>query len=344
VRRSQTILGLNRRPAALCLVALLVCSATPAPANDSTADLPVGGLTFTRRAEISVESVELTISPDQVSVRYVFLNQGQTPTTAIISFQLPEIDLSEADNYAIPADDPANFVAFETKVDGKTVSFKTDQRAFLGDKDVSASIRSARLPLLLIGAQQHRFAELPKKARDRLAGEGLLIPAGTNAKGEPLHTGGWTVKTSATRQQTFAPGEPVPVELRYRPSVGMSFDTVLRKGLRDNAAIGQEVKRHRAAYCVADDLLRGLDRIAGNAEENTAGVRERRISFALTTGANWLGPIKDFRLVVDKGRPDRLVSFCLDNVTKISPTAFEVRMKDFTPQRDLKILLIGKAD
>jgi len=343
----QTILvpmSWSRRLAALRLVALLFCSATPALANDSTADLTVGGLTFTSRAEISVESVELTITPDLVSVRYVFLNQGQTPTTATISFQLPEIDLSEADNYAIPADDPANFVAFQTKVDGKTVSFKTDQRAFLGDKDVSASIRSARLPLLLIGAQQNRFAELPKKARDRLAGEGLLIPAGTNVNGEQLYSGGWTVKTSATRQQTFAPGQPVPVELAYRPSVGMSFDTVLRKGLRDNTALAQEVKRYRAAYCVADDLLRGIDRIAGNAEENTAGVRERRISYALTTGANWLGPVKDFRLVVDKGRPDRLVSFCLDNVTKISPTAFEVKMKDFTPERDLKILLIGKAD
>jgi len=48
--------------------------------------------------------------------------------------------------------------------------------------------------------------------------------------------------------------------------------------------------------------------------------------------------------VIDKGKTDRLVSFCLDSVKKISPTAFEVRMKDFTPDRDLKILLIGKAD
>jgi hypothetical protein len=31
-------------------------------------------------------------------------------------------------------------------------------------------------------------------------------------------------------------------------------------------------------------------------------------------------------------------------VKKITPTTFEVRMKDFTPERDLKILLIGKAD
>jgi hypothetical protein len=90
--------------------------------------------------------------------------------------------------------------------------------------------------------------------------------------------------------------------------------------------------------------LRGIDKIAGETEENTAQLRERRINYVLKTGANWLGPAKDFKIVIDKGKPDRLVSFCLDNVKKISPTAFEVRMKDFTPDRDLKILLIGKAD
>jgi hypothetical protein len=29
------------------------------------------------------------------------------------------------------------------------------------------------------------------------------------------------------------------------------------------------------------------------------------------------------------------VAFCADNVKKISPTSFEVRAKDFTPDRDL---------
>jgi hypothetical protein len=334
----------SRRRKALCVVALLACNVTPAPANDSTAELAIGGLVLPRDAGISVESQELTIAPDQVSIRYMFLNQGSAPATVAIAFNLPDIDLSEADNYAIPSDNPANFVAFETKVDGKAVTFKLSQRAFLGAKDVSASIKNAGLPLLLIGAQQNRIAELPKEARNRLAGEGLLIPAGTDMKGRQLHSASWTVKTSATRRQTFPAGQPVLVEHRYRASVGMSHDTVLRKGLRDNAAMGPEVKRYRAAYCVGEDLLRGIDRIAGDAEANTAGVRERRITFAFATGANVPAPVKDFRLVVDKGRPEHLVSFCLDNVKKITPTAFEVKMKDFTPERGLKILLIGKSD
>ncbi len=334
----------GRRRKALCIVALLACNVTPAPANDSTAELAIGGLVLPRDAGISIESQELTIAPDQVTIRYVFLNPGSAPATVTVALQLPDIDLSEADNYSIPSDDPANFVAFETKVDGKAVTFKLNQRAVLGEKDVSASIKSAGLPLLLIGAQQNRIAELPKEARNRLAGEGLLIPAGTDMKGRQLHSASWTVKTSATRRQTFPAGQPVLVEHRYRASVGMSHDTVLRKGLRDNAAMGPEVKRYRAAYCVGDDLLRGIDRIAGDAEANTASVRERRISYAFATGANAPAPVKDFRLVVDKGRPEHLVSFCLDNVKKITPTAFEVKMKDFTPERGLKILLIGKSD
>ena len=105
-----------------------------------------------------------------------------------------------------------------------------------------------------------------------------------------------------------------------------------------------ELKRYRAEYCVQDDLLRGIDRIAGSAEGNVQKLRERRITYVLKTGANWAGPIKDFKIVIDKGSPDRLISFCLDNVKKISSTAFQVRKKDFTPERDLKILLIGKAD
>jgi hypothetical protein len=325
-------------------LATALVAAAPALANDSTAELPVGGLVFTQNAAISIESEELTIAPDQVSIRYVLLNQGQQPESLTVTFQLPPIDLSEADNFAITSDDPANFLAFQTKVDGKAVTLKINQRAFLGEKDVSAPVRRAGLPLLLIGAQQARIAQMPKEARDRLIDEGLLIPAGTDAIGQQFYGASWTVKTTATRQQTFPPGKPVTVEHRYRTSVGLSFDTVLRKGLRDNAALEKEVKRYRTTYCVPDELLRGIDRIAGSAEENTAQLRERRISHVLAPGANALGPVKDFRIVIDKGRPERLVSFCLDNVKKISPTTFEVRTKDFTPERDLKILLIGTQD
>jgi uncharacterized protein DUF4424 len=74
---------------------------------------------------------------------------------------------------------------------------------------------------------------------------------------------------------------------------------------------------------------------------NVANIREWRIAYDLAAGAP-SGPIKDFHLVVDKGKPDRVVSFCLDNLKRISSTAFEMRAADFAPNGTLKILLVGR--
>jgi hypothetical protein len=142
-----------------------------------------------------------------------------------------------------------------------------------------------------------RIKDLPAPTKDRLVEQGLLVPAGTDDQGSPRFDAGWTVKTSIIRQQTFPPGQPVTVEHRYRTSVGISFDSVLRKAVREQETMAAQVKRYR--------------------------------------------PIKNFRLVVDKGRADRLVSFCGENVKRLTPTTFEMVAKDFVPQRDLKILLIG---
>ena len=314
----------------------------PSCANDSSAELSVGGLVFARNADVSLESQELTITPESVTVLYRFLNQSQKPVTLRIAFPLPDIDLAEADNYAFPTNDPVNFVGFETKVDGKPIKLNIVQRAVLGAKDVGATLRGLGVPLLPLGAQQIKLTELPQPARDKLIEEGLLTQAGTNDQGRPLYEATWTVKTSAVRQQTFAPNRLVTVEHRYRPSVGLSQDTVLRKGLRQNKGMESEVERYRNEYCIQPAFLTALDKLGGAAEPNTGKVQERRIAYRLKTGANWAGPIKDFRLVVDRQKTERLVSFCAPNMKPISPTAIEASAKDFTPDKDLKILIVGR--
>ncbi len=331
----------SRLRISVALVLASLCGA-PAIANDSAAELSVGGLVFTHTTDVSLESEELTITPDLVVVRYEFLNNTPKPVTLTVGFPLPAIDLSDGDNYAIPVNDASNFLAFETKVDGKPIKFTIHQTAHLGDKDISAALRKAGVPLLPIGPQQARLTELPKPVRDDLINQGLLLPNGTNDRGEQLYTGGWTVKTAAVRQQTFPPQARVAVEHRYRTSLGVSFDTILRKGLRQNSGVAAEVQRYRNDYCITDAFLAGLDKMSGSKEANTTKVEERRISYVLKTGANWAGPIKDFRMVVDKEKPDRLVSFCADNIKPISKSAFEVRAKDFVPTKDLKILIVGR--
>jgi hypothetical protein len=330
---------------ALLLAGAAICGdagASACWANDSSAELSIGGLVFTKNSDVSIQSEDLTITPDNVTVRYVFLNESPNPVTLTVAFPLPDIDLADGANVAFPVGNPVNFVGFSTKVDGKAINFTVNQRAFLNNKDVTATLRSMGIPLLPIGPAQLKITELSQQIRDRAVNEGLVLQSGNNDKGEPLYEPTWVLKTSVVRQQTFPPGKPVTVEHRYRTSVGLSFDSVLRQGLRQSKALDSEVQRYKANYCIPDDFLKSLDRLAGADEANKGKILERRISYVLKTGANWAGPIKDFHLVVDKGQPDRLVSFCGDGVKKISPTAFEVRAKDFTPTQNLNIILLGR--
>lgn len=340
---NMTKLTLREVILAVAAVTCLAGLSSPVRANDSAAELSLGGLVFTKSADIAMESELLTITPEFVTVKYQFRNQGAAPLTLTVAFPLPDIDLAEAENYAFPVGDPNNFVGFETKIDGKAVPLTINQRATLGDKDITTPLRAANVPLLPIGAGQKRLTELPPATRKQFIDEGWLAPAGSDERGRPLHEAAWTVKMSAVRQQTFPPGKPVLVEHRYRTSLGMSFDTVLRKGLRQNKAMDKEVDRYRKQYCITDAFLADLDKMSSSVvDANTAKLREWRISYVLKTGANWAGPIKSFKLVVDKGNAGRLVSFCAPNIKTLSPTQTEATATDFTPDKDLRILLVGR--
>ena len=290
-----------------------------------------------------VECENLRISPKLVSVRYQFLNQTAQPVTLTVAFSLPDIDLSEGETFAIPDMDPVNFMGFKTKVDGKPINFSIHQNAFLGAKNISHMLQDAGVALSPIGSAQTRLSDLPQSSKDQLIQQGLLLKNGTHDQERQLYEGAWTVKTAAIRQQTFAPNRMVVVEHRYHPSVGMSFDTVLRKGLRQNKAMAAEVARYRKDYCIGDDFLAMLDKLAGEGEANAAKLQERRINYSLKTGANWVGPIKEFN-TIDKEKVDRLISFCANEVSRVSPTVVEFAAKDFTPDKDLKILIVGRFD
>lgn len=315
---------------------------TTARANDSAAELSIGGLTFKKNNSVSIESEELKITLETVTVRYQFLNQSPNSVTLTVAFPLPDIDLSDGASYAIPQADSVNFVKFETKVDGKPIDFTIHQRAMLGDKDVTAQLKDLGIPPLPLDTLPALIKPLPDATRKQMLDQGLLVQAGSNDRGQPLYDAGWRVSTSAVREQTFPPNRVVLVEHRYRTSLGISFDSIMRKAMRQKTGLAKETQRYRRDYCISDGFLADLDKIAGDTQNNTSKIEERRISYVLKTGANWATPIKQFRLLVDTGRAGRLASFCAPNIAKRSPTEFEARAENFTPTSDLKILVVGQ--
>ena len=97
------------------------------------------------------------------------------------------------------------------------------------------------------------------------------------------------------------------VEHRYRPSVGETTGTEVGSTTIDP----QEAKRYATLYCVDKDFVAGARKAQkpGASGSFAAPLFERRIAYVLASGADWAGPIGDFHLTIDKGKPDSLVSF-----------------------------------
>jgi hypothetical protein len=150
----------------------------------------------------------------------------------------------------------------------------------------------------------------------------------------------WGLQTTHYWEQTFRPNVETVIEHRYQPSLGGTVQT----SLGDPAEAKESwYAEYQQKYCIDKNFYAALDR-ARRAAKSPSGApfREERIDYILKTGANWSGPIQDFRLTVDKGDADAMVSFCGEGVKKIGPTQMEMRATDYTPDGDFAVLILRK--
>ena len=229
---------------------------------------------------------------------------------------------------------------FVTRVDGRRLSLQIAEKAFLRGRDISARLTALHVPLNRFAADfDGAINRLPERERERLVADGLIRSDGTS--NQPIWAGLWSVRTTVMRRQTFPAHKTISVEHDYVPIAGGSVGGLLDPRYRSNADTGNYLAQTRRKYCIDDDWLRSFDRALARRPSNTSlPYSEIWLGYVLSTGANWKGPVGDFRLVVDKGKPDSLVSFCARNVKKISPTQFEIRRVNFMPATDLDIMIV----
>ena len=327
-------------PVALALATIGMASG-PVLANDTQAAVGIGGLVFERNDRIVMDSEDLFLSQDQVRVRYTYRNASSQPQTVTIAFPLPEVPVGGADW------DPSEVVipdwrelGMKTLVDGRPVALTRIDVARVRGRDVTARLRQLGWPVRFWEAEEFdaRLSRLSPKERKAFLAEGLVAALGGGDDGlRP----GWTVATSFVRSQTFQPGVPVTVEHSYVPSLGGSVGTMLDREWRKEAMAGPG--GYLARYCVDGDFLAGYDRKRNlpDGQPNPAlWPSEKWLSYILSTGANWRGPIGRFHLTVDKGSATSLVSLCMDGIRKTGPTRFEVTKTQFEPRRDIDVLIV----
>ncbi len=301
----------------------------PAEANDSAAALAIGGITLTKSEAIRMDSEDLFISQAAVRVKYRFTNASAQDIDTLVAFPLP-------DHIASPVTSIPDYaeLKFQTLIDGQPAKLDFVQRAIFKGRDVTDRVTRLGLPVMpLFEVFEAALKKLPKAELDALVKEGLLQNIG--APDNPDWENRWTTRTIVTRRQVFPAGKTVSVEHSYVPMPGGSVGGALNREYRSTPEFAEK----RKTYCIDNDFLRAFDaRQAKLKEPHMYG--EHWLAYVLKTGANWAGPIGDFRLVIDKGVTDNLVSFCGSGVKKIGPTQFEVRYRNFVPREDLNVMIV----
>ena len=310
------------------IVGLGALLSSPSEANDSSARLDSGGIRLVPNYSISLKREDLYISRERISIRYEFFNKTDSDVSMLVAFPVPEIDGDIEANYVLDAKDPINFLDFSILSDGRPVNPQVELKYLVNGIDFTDAILAEGIPASVFDPRYYDAVEkLPLASRQRLAAKGAL----NWHEGQDFHAPNWTMKAVLYWSQVFPAGKRVVLEHSYRPVAGGGFYNM-------DYGIPENIDR----FCMDDGFLKAAEHKAATSRYKM--LLGHDVRYILKTANSWLGPIGDFRLVLDKLDPNNLISLCADNVRKIGPTQFEIRAQNFTPTQDLDILFLEGTD
>jgi hypothetical protein len=342
-------------------VAAVLLLAGSANANDSVAELGVGGIVLVKTDAITMQREDLTLSPAEVRVRYEMRNDTGQPVTLRVAFPIPEVPhmtpggmttgRNDKGPYNIalrPPTDP-NFLRFRVWSNGQEVTPEVEIRAELADgRDIAGALREiGGLPLVL---QPGLFVEgdtpLVADTIAKLTALGAYEKLDDKAWRLP-----WTTRITFHWMQSFAPGVTV-VEHSYKPIVGARFIQPKDGGAIEASGSGDPTKD----FCIDAPTERAIRALAAQKRRGSPDdglLTGYTVAYILQTARNWRGPIATFHLTIAGGRVDgdvmvsaketRITSLCTDlPLTRTGPQRFEATVRDYVPKEDLRVLFIGE--
>ena len=254
--------------------------------------------------------------------------------TTTVAFPMPDIVWDGPDtNIAVPAPDSPNFLDFRTTIDGQPVAAENEQKAFAKGVDITARLAALGVPLAPQSDSDLEGARRAEAGRQGRAGEGgdrhprrlrRRQGLGASSRAELDAEVELLLDPDLSRRARTRGRAPLSPERRRDDRHRGRLDDDRRRRRRS-------ATRRSIASTRTSSPARARRRSPTPSGGFTAPLFERRIAYVLTTGANWAGPIGDFRLTIDKGEPDSLVSFCADGVKKIGPTTVRGPPRQFHP-------------
>lgn len=312
---------------AIPLAVFLLSGIGPAVANDGVASIGAGGIVLEKNDDIHLRSEVLRISVDRVDVAYEFENATDRDITLTLAFPFPDIFADDIDNQW-PDEGATEFVEFATRFDGRPVqATKVVEIIGLDGANLTRLFRRENLPLDPLAevwrpATYYSDDAQARLVKDKLMALGLL---------GDFESRKWKVRLSYVWQATFPARSRVAVTHSYRPVSGAFLLTL-------EAYDGGFASWFKDTFCVGDALLADLAAVAPEIRHSR---HARDVRYMLKPGANWAGPIGDFRLVIESPAPGHRASLCWDGeFRRTSPTTLEFQARDFLPARDIAVTFI----
>src|SRR5262249_30220823 len=150
--------------------------------------------------------------------------------------------------------------------------------------DRTADLDRLKVPLAPhLRSTDKALSRLSPSARDEMKSLGLAdveeysVGRGLRNQLSPR----WTLRTTYYWQQTFPAGKEIAVEHSYRPSIGVSAQTLLGE---PEAMKEDRLKAYVRKYCIDQDFLAAVERARQAANmQYGAPFSEQRITYLLAT-------------------------------------------------------------
>ena len=348
------------RPLPLLAALLALAVAAPAAANDGFGGLSATGLTFGRTDAVAMLEEDLSIGLDRISVDYLFRNTTAADVTGEVIFPLPPVAVWSGYEgmMNLPEDlSRENLVEFTATVDGMPVAVKIDRIAVIEEawdeerppsaqydnpgREVTADLARLGLPLTLDMAEVRTvLLSLGPERRAEAAALGLAEyqPADPAEGVDEEVWATWSIVTRYHWTQTFPAGQEVRVHHDYLnlPPGGIFYWSEPSEEWQDDL---------RDTYCIDQGTSRAILKALERPEPEGGNYgTSLNISYVLRTANSWAGPIGKFRMTLDKGAAENVISLCAEGVKKTGPTTFVVEKTDYTPERDLEVLVVMPLD
>lgn len=203
---------------------------------------------------------------------------------------------------------------------------------------MTADLERLGIPLALDWEMlRELLLSFPEEKRNEVAALGLAeYFAGDPANDIPPDVWGtWSIVTRYHWTQSFPAGKPVKVSHSYtnRPPGGLFYW----------ADPPEDYQTYLVdQYCIDAGTSMAITKALANPQGDEFGNygTSWNISYVLRTANSWAGPIGKFSLTLDKGDPGNVISLCADGVKKTGPTTFVIEKTDYTPDRDLEVLVV----